>query len=240
MEPVLKEKRFIIPQNMLNMEKIIVTVLGVGGTGSHLIRELADVCYGLNHLTGKYLHVVAYDFDAIEPRNLGRSRFVPGDMGLSKTAVAISEANLGYGYCWENRHPDEFKSSPITFFCLDSLKVRKDYERLLMKDVRRGWNDDPQLLFDLGNDRFFGQLVMTDFGNSLVGLPATAQTSDDLNTPNCGDENWYERQDLFINRMLASFGAQMLWKLLSENKLTYNQLFWNSELMHVSTKLEMK
>lgn len=233
----LKQEAYYIPQKLLNMKQVKVNVIGVGGTGSHIIDFLAPLSYGLMHRSDKNLSVVAYDFDLVKDKNVGRSDFVRGDVGMDKNMIAINKANLGFGFNWRYEHPDRFEEAPINIFCLDSVDARKDYLQQITSMKTFDFHNEFQLLFDIGNDRDFGQVVMTDRERELVGLPPTNKTSEDIGTESCSDLDWYVSQDLFINKTMAMWTAQMIWQLFTAYQLDYNQLFWNSKLMTVSTKL---
>ena len=230
---------FYIPERLLRMDKIRVNVIGVGGTGSHVVDMLASLGYALLHRSEKLLDVSAYDFDKIEDRNIGRSDFNIGDTGRMKTEVAINKANLGYGFSWNYRQPNHFIPASINILCLDTEQSREEYIQVINKAGEFNQHDANLLILDIGNDRDFGQVVMTDSKGKLKGLPKQMKTSEDLNTPTCSQMDWYMHQDLYINRVMAMWATQMLWKLFRDYSIDYNQLFWNSNLMKITTKLEL-
>ena len=233
---------FYLDPILLNLEAYTVNVFGCGGTGSHLIDKLAVVAHALRETTGKRMNLTAYDFDTVSERNVGRSDFIIGDTDLEKTRVAISKANLSYGLNWRARSGDAgFNKAHFTFICTDSAKSRagimmatEGYSRCAEPDER------PYYIFDVGNDKDFGQIALFDLEGTLSDLDRPGATSESVGTVTCGERPLYAEQGLFINQMMAVLTAEMFWSFVSMLNLDYNQLFVNLGIMKIVTKLEWK
>jgi hypothetical protein len=236
-----KQMAFYLDSVLLNLDTYTVNVFGAGGTGSHLIAQLATVAYALGETLGKQIRLTAYDFDRVDKRNVGRSDFIEGDTDLEKTVVAISKANISYGLNWKSRCTDHtFGLGPahFTFICTDSAKSRE-----LIREATVSFKDAdpdarPYYIFDIGNDRDFGQITVTDVLGRLRDIERSGLTSESLGTETCGERPLFAEQGLFINQFMAMLTAEMFWTLLTQYNLDYNQLFANLTMMKINTKLE--
>lgn len=151
--------------------KILVSLIGCGGSGSQLLTELGRIhvaLRGTGHPGG--LHVVACDPDRVTEANRGRQMFAAGDVGQFKAAVLIHRVNAFFGVSWEARtekvetsllHPWQapYGALPahIVITCVDTPKARMDIHRMAtagrIRPVARYW-------LDLGNGADFGQVVL--------------------------------------------------------------------------------
>ena len=232
---------FYLDSVLLNLNTYTINVFGAGGTGSHLISQLATVAYALRETLGKSIKLTAFDFDKVDKRNVGRSDFIEGDTDLTKTVIAVSKANISYGLNWKARSTDHtFGMGPahFTFICTDSAKSRELIREATVSFKNSNAAERPFYIFDIGNDRDFGQITFTDILGRLKDIDRSGATSETVGTETCGERGLFAEQGLFINQFMAMLASEMFWSLLTQFNLDYNQLFANLSIMKINTKLE--
>lgn len=228
---------------LMNLNTYTINVFGAGGTGSHLIAQLAVVAHALKETTGKQIKLTAYDFDTVSPRNVGRSDFITSDTDLEKTVVAISKANLGYGLNWRTGDVMYKRINPshFTFICTDSAMSREEISGNTKSICKNCEPDErPYYIFDIGNDKDFGQIVMIDLNGTLRDIDRSGATSETIGTATCGERPLFAEQGLFINQFMSLLTAEMFWSFITQFNLEYNQVFANLSMMKTITKLEWK
>lgn len=62
-----------------------IIVVGCGGTGSHYIKELGRLLYGMK--AGDRVRLILVDGDSVEEKNLVRQAFLAQDIGRNKAQV---------------------------------------------------------------------------------------------------------------------------------------------------------
>lgn len=234
-------EKVYLNNRLLESEDYSISIIGTGGTGSHLIDRLATFAHGIGKTKDKTISLIAYDFDEIEPKNIGRSSFYNGDVGLSKSEVCISKANIGYGLSWKTALVSDFKPANFNFICTDSMESRIGYIELIKKhyDANTYHEDAPYYIFDVGNDKKFGQIIVLDMDGDLADIDRSQKSSETIGTVTCSEQEWYNQQDLFINQFMALLAAETFWKLINDYNISYNQMFVNTELMAISTQLKL-
>ena len=240
-----QEQLIYLNEVLINLGKYTVNVFGAGGTGSHLIDKLGALAYALRETTGKTITLRAYDFDKVSKRNVGRSDFALGDCEWDKTRIAVSKANLTYGLYWYHEEDiTKFIPAHFNFICTDSAKSRTEYIeklRTMALDEKLHGDEKPRYLFDVGNDRDFGQTVLLDLvEGKLADIDRTGLTSDTVGMETCGERPLFAEQGLFINQVMATLTAEMFWQFLTQYNLDYSQLFLNLGIMRMTTKLAWK
>lgn len=241
----METDRIYLNEVLINSSRYTVNVFGAGGTGSHLVDKLGAVAYALREVTGKTIILRAYDFDKVSERNVGRSDFSVGDCGWDKTRIAVSKANLTYGLYWYHEEDvEKFIPAHFNFICTDNLQSRMDYIgrlREMASDKKIQEDEKPKYIFDVGNDRDFGQVVLLDLKEGkLSDVDRTGLTSDTVGTETCGERPLFAEQGLFINSFMAMLTAEMFWQFLTQYNLDYSQVFANLSLMKIVSKLSWK
>ena len=233
-------EKVYLNNRLLESEEYTISVIGTGGTGSYLIERLATLTHGIGKTKDKIISLTAYDFDEVEPKNVGRSSFYNGDNGLSKSEVCISKANIGYGLRWQTARVSDFEPANFNFICTDSMESRIGYIKLIKEHYKNNTYSEntPYYIFDVGNDKGFGQIVILDTKGKLQDIDRTSKSSETIGTVSCSEREWYDNQGLFINQFMALYAAESLWKLLTEYNIDYNQMFINTDLMRISTQLK--
>ncbi len=234
---------------------ITVIIVGCGGTGSQMLSGLARIHHSLQAMDHPGLFITAYDGDEVSEINIGRQLFSPSDIGLNKADVLITRINRFFGTGWLSA-PRAFNSidredrANIYISCVDSVLSRKIIHKAL-KGMRGGHDQSTGYYWmDLGNSHRTGQIVLgtietvkqpesklttvSDLGNVFDLLPELHKMKDKDQSPSCSIAQALGRQDLFINSTLAQLGCALLWKLLTEVRITNRGAYLNLETMNVN------
>lgn len=241
---------------LLNPEhQITVNLIGCGGTGSQMLANLASLNSALIALGHPGLSVTAWDGDEITEANIGRQLFSPADVGNNKAVVLISRINRFYGFRWNAEpqmyglHGQENLSANLIVSCVDSAKARELIGKRLPKSRSNGQQYRGQKCFywlDLGNGKTSGQVVLgtvkeikqptSEKWKPVGKLPTVLQRFPDLKKyetadqgPSCSLAEAIGRQDLYINRAIALYGSDLLWKMFRQAKLETCGVFVNLE-----------
>ena len=233
---------------------ISVNLIGAGGTGSQTLTALARMNHALTELNHVGLSVRLWDDDVITEANLGRQLFAKSELGLYKSVALINRINRFFGTSWKadtlkfekdcfGRLPENAKAN-ITITCVDNVRTRFNVAEVLKEKVNYGsYRDEPKYWMDFGNSQFTGQVLLSTIGNirqpksekyeTVANLPFVtdefgellkqSETEDD--TPSCSVAEALEKQDLYINSVLAQMGSSLLWNLF-RNGLTENRGFF--------------
>lgn len=236
--------------------KITINVVGCGGTGSHVLTNLAMMNYSLVKLGRQPLFVRAWDPDEVTEHNVGRQIFSPADIGRNKAEVLIERINRFYGLHWH--HMDDTFSltgggharmgANFTISCVDTVKSRKGIDRYFHKthnDALRDQYYRTVYWMDVGNSRSSGQVILGTVrdvkqpGNGpCTTLPRFTQeypgAKDDRTQPSCSMAEALGNQDLFINKLMATYATHMLWEFLINYRLDYRGIYLNLADMKVS------
>lgn len=229
---------------------ITISLIGLGGNGSQMLTFLARINATLLALDHPGLHITAFDPDTISEANIGRQLFSEADIGRNKAHVLIERLNRFFGTTWA-AHGDVFpvnSKSPVksNFYitCVDSLKARRAIYKAISKfDYKSNHEHKPYYWMDLGNSSDFGQFILESLGpikqpksehetvDSLPGLfklfPAMLTKKEDKSVPSCSLAEAIEKQDLFVNSIVAVHAADLIWKMFREAKIEYHGAFIN-------------
>lgn len=216
--------------------RIDIVVVGVGGTGSFVLAELAALSYNLKLLERKELKITVYDPDIVEEHNAGRQKFFPCDVGRYKAEVLANRINRAYGtdIDYENRKvrmPDLAQAN-IVITCVDSVSVRKVISKHLRNKPMGFDYAKTYYWFDCGNSRDFGQIIMAAYARkkserlpSVIELHPTMK--DDPKEPSCSLRESLMEQSFMVNKITGVLLLEMLSTLLLDYNLTYSEVYFN-------------
>jgi PRTRC genetic system ThiF family protein len=223
-----------------------VVLVGSGGTGTHMLEGLAMMHKSLVDLGHNGLTVSVYDNDIVEEHNIGRQHFGWGDIGRNKANMAIERINRQYGLDWRSSpHHYQFNKASshngnILITATDSGKSRNLAQQMFKyamshqkkKPTNQEHEDLMRTLYwlDLGNDARIGQFVLAAH-DLPTAVDLFGQYSEVDEGPSCSAAESLRRQDLFINKTLATLACHMLWLLFRRGKLDYHGGFVNLETM---------
>lgn len=212
-----------------------ITLIGVGGTGSHVLDGLGRMNQALVMLGHNGLMVYAMDPDDVQPHNIGRQKFGWSDLSKNKAVQSIARCNRMYGTEW--LYKDELWTgvdmSNIMITAVDNNATRLKMQGLfrnpsIKKHFHHGVAKDHKYWLDLGNDDRYGQVVLGG-----PGIKTSIELLGENNFPNipakdsCSMEESLSTQDLFINQSIATIGLNLIWSLFRYGKIDYNACFLN-------------
>jgi PRTRC genetic system ThiF family protein len=222
-----------------------VLIVGAGGNGSAVLLGLPYLHQAMKvwgHAGG--IHVMLADGDLVSETNCVRQPFASADVGLNKATVLINRVNLFWGLRWqahtENFHKDSLRTNSagphLIIGCVDTRAARQ----AILSAVTRA-NDSTVYWLDLGNNASSGQYVLGQPLNAanhrnavrlrtvaeLYPEIADAEAGEDP-LPSCSAAEALERQEPFINQVLATSALAMLARLFRYGTLTHHGAFYNA------------
>jgi len=233
---------------LLNPEHpITVGLVGVGGTGSQMLNNLGRIHVALLALGHPGLHVTAYDNDVVTEANLGRQLFTRGELDINKAVALITRVNRFYGLQW-NAKPSLFDTTDIEhniiITCVDKVLIRNQIGQIYEHETIKGRAEEKNYYWmDLGNTKDVGQVIIGTNGmidqpkktkDTVAFLPNITKLFENLeehessdDTPSCSLAEALTKQDLFVNSLLAQYGANLIWKMFRELRLEHHGVFMN-------------
>ena len=231
---------------------IDIELVGAGGTGSHVFAALCDIAMTLPKVNDFHLNVRVWDGDTVSESNLGRQRFYPCDVGRNKAEVLVHRANAFLGLNFEaapeplsvkyGRLGAEY-TPRIVIGCVDSAAARR-----IIADTSIGSNS---YWLDCGNQQHTGQVILgqprsPSWKDAYGRLPTVMElfpalgdeAIEEAGGPSCSVAEAIARQDLFINRSVATAAGELLWALLRHGEINYHGRFLNTRL-GTATKLKI-
>ena len=135
-------------------------------------------------------------------------------------------------------------SHDIVISCVDTRAARASLHKAAFANRLSYW----KYWLDLGNDRSTGQAILgTPRGKSQPRkrtLPCATELHPTLmdtsipddDTPSCSALEAVERQGLFVNKMVALLGVDLLWQLLRDRQILEHARYFDLSNPHVSTR----
>lgn len=224
---------------------ITVAVIGAGGTGSNVVTQLARLNQALIGLGHMGLIVTLYDSDIVQPHNIGRQNFSPSDIDCNKASVLITRLNRFFNTNW-NAEPyhytDQSDVCNITITCTDTISSRKMVKNALSKWKRRKYKqpyNKPIYWLDIGNTYDKGQFVLStidgDLPDTFELFKQLQNQVDEDDIPSCSMIESLNKQDLFMNSLLAQMAVNLLWKMFRHGSIEYHGAFLNLSTLQTST-----
>lgn len=167
MEIIRPERRYRI--EIGRPERILIVLVGCGGTGSFLALHLARLMYHAREQHGLNMQMMFVDRDQVEEKNIGRQNFCCAEMGQDKArtlAVRYNRAfGLGIGFRVQRFEELEMeallKGQDRTFMlicgCVDNTPARRTIADAVGQ--RRVW------WLDGGNHDHSGQVLIGNRGD---------------------------------------------------------------------------
>jgi PRTRC genetic system ThiF family protein len=222
-----------------------VLIVGAGGNGSAVLLGLPYLHQAMKvwgYPGG--IHVMLADGDLVSGTNCVRQPFASADVGLNKAVVLINRVNLFWGLRWQ-AHPEHFHRDSLRttsagldliIGCVDTRAARQ----AIQSAVTRA-NDRTVYWLDLGNNASSGQYVLGQPLNSVnrrssVRLRTVAELYPEIADaeagedplPSCSAAEALERQEPFINHVLATSALAMLARLFRYGTLAHHGAFYNA------------
>jgi PRTRC genetic system ThiF family protein len=240
-------KYFINPAH-----RITIDLVGLGGTGSRVLNELARMNAALLGLGKPGLFVRCWDADIVEEANVGRGTFSAADIGEYKANILVTRVNRHFGTDWDSNlmNYKGNKASNILITCVDTIKARVSIGSTIEK--KQGKVDPFDQLYywlDFGNLQKTGQVILGTNGNInqpkikgvkgrlknvIATFPHLKKVKKESNAPSCSMAEALDKQDLFINGILAQFGCHLIWQLLKVGYIKNRGAYVNLENLIVN------
>jgi len=230
-----------------------VLVIGAGGNGSAVLFGLpylhhALIAWGFTN----GLQVTVMDADTVLPTNCVRQPFGTADIGQNKATILINRINLFHQLSW---HSDETFFSQGTqnntgssydntvdfvISCVDTRAARREMHEAF-NNVMGPWRSVRYWL-DIGNNASNGQFVLgqplncvnrrskTRLRTVTELFPSIMDTSlGEGPLPSCSAAEALERQEPFVNNVLATSALSMITRLMRYGQIDHQGAFYNAE-----------
>jgi PRTRC genetic system ThiF family protein len=250
METTKIKAHFTAPELLNPTNPITVCLIGAGGTGSQVLTGLTRMSHSLQQLGHAGFQVSLWDDDIITDANRGRQLFAECEVGLSKASALITRTNRFFGTSWkaiEKPFTNDTATGRAALYisCVDTAAARFEIAEVLSQlDTRGSHSDNPRYWLDFGNSKDSGQVILSTIGGikqpasekflPVGSLPQVTEEFAELlwqgdteDLPSCSHAEALERQDLFINSVLAQMGCSLLWQLLRQGLTTERGFFLN-------------
>ncbi len=190
-----------------------IIVVGCGGTGSHYIKELGRLIYGMNKKNS--VRLILVDGDYVEEKNLVRQAFLPQDIGRNKAQVMSEILRQAYGI--NSEFYDEYIDTPsdlsqlvedddivLLVGCVDNHQCRQSMHRFYQARQHC-------IYMDSANEYSAGEVVI---GSKIGGIEMYADRCGyfpevlEVNEPkrseeSCEDLNVSAPQHMLTNQLAA-------------------------------------
>jgi PRTRC genetic system ThiF family protein len=228
------------PIHKLNRSRTLhrVVVIGCGGTGSALIGGLPFLYQALTVAGYPGFYVIVADGDKVSATNCVRQPFSESEIGLYKSAVLVNRVNLFWGLKWQASTEYVTRKTQgkadIIISCVDTRAARLEITKSPLFRECVYW-------LDLGNTADGGQFVLgqpkNDRNRKTPGRLRTVaelfpeivnpglDNKDDL--PSCSAVEALEKQEPFINQILAYHALAILARLFRHGEISYHGGFIN-------------
>ncbi|WP_428774872.1 PRTRC system ThiF family protein [Vibrio sp.] len=214
-----------------------VALIGVGGTGSAMAKELIQLDTCLRALDANSgLSVTLFDGRNVTEANIARQSFFPSQVGHNKAEATVWTANNLYGKNWRAEGHLE-SNAQLAGFDLIITALDRPSTRF---EISRNATHRTQLWLDMGNDATSGQIVCGELTLADKLLPNIcdlydySQLSDeDADMKSCSADESITRQQLGVNQFAARLGAQILWNLLRNGELEVHGAYFDCQSLHV-------
>jgi len=231
-----------LPQGNWRNRRIVITIVGCGGTGSQIVTGMPYLHQALlasGHPHG--LQVFLVDGDRITETNCVRQPFSRSEVGLYKAVVLINRLNMFWGLDWEAvphfvRCGQDVPDSDILISCVDTRAARAAIARVVSLKSRRFlyWLDSGNLA-DCGQF-VLGQPLRKDRKDRAKRLPCVhelfpsivnAQADKRDRLPACSAAEAIQLQEPYINSTIANHVLALLARLFRYGRIAYHGGFVN-------------
>lgn len=239
---------------LLNGRHVDVLVVGCGGTGAAVAGGLPYLQQALVAAGHPGLSVTLMDGDTISPTNCVRQPFSRSEIGLKKATVLAHRINTFWGFDWRatprhlGRNEPGVHGVDIVIGCVDSRKARAAIKNVCFRTKAKYW-------LDIGNTSAGGQFILGEPGTSRTArgvarddraargtikpkrLKTVAELYpevvneklDDPSEPSCSAIEALERQEPFVNQVLATHALALLARLFRHGEISYQGGFVSIE-----------
>lgn len=223
-----------------NWDNITVTVVGAGGTGGYVVRDLARYFFALKEKGDpRRFKIRIIDADVVEKKNVLRQNFAPSDVGRLKAEALAARYSAAFGVeisiiprmITEENYMDDLcaETGHIVVGCVDNNAARR-----LIKDFVSSKHQRKTYWVDSGNERKSGQVICGinstwNLENKVpYRLPFVTdifpeilkEEEDSKDEMSCAERAVEEEQNIFINNDAAGHVLNFLRQIISGEKLS--------------------
>ena len=236
MHALVPRERCLIDERFMTS----ITLVGAGGTGSHMAEGLARMHFALRQLGHQGLSVTVFDDDAYEPHNAGRQIMRWQDVGVNKAHATVERVNRMYGTAWI-ASPSRFVPNHnmlmgnIIITAVDGGRTRNELQRQFRQKhafeesrYQSAHQDFSKTYYwlDLGNDERYGQVILGS-SKTATCVEFNGLYPEDEPKGSCSMRDSLLKQDLFINQSVATAGLALLWDLFRRPRVERSMIFVN-------------
>lgn len=224
-------------------ERMELTLVGTGGTGSALADALARIVYHARQ-KGKEVSLTLIDPDTVEEKNIGRQRFCQAEVGWSKASALALRLNAAFGLDIRAITKPfvldmviQRYSAPTTkklvIGCVDNYRPRQELAKLVERGNGHIWwldvgNAHHNGNVYIGNHHYANRNGVDEALRLCNGLPSPAVQDPALCLPDppvvsplsCADLTLLEEQSLMINTMMAAIAANYCYQWVIQGEIT--------------------
>ena len=242
---------------------IKVVMLGVGGTGGYIARDL----YRILHSTGRPVRFIICDGDNVEAKNLVRQNFIEHDLNRNKAQVLAERYASAFGmevefipqfiedesrlaeivtpdrYGYSHYAHDSIEEHVILIGAVDNHKSRKMCDSVFRKAKNL-------IYIDSGNGEHSGQIVCglrrkgRTYYKPVADLyPEILETDEDDKFPSelsCADAALAAPQSIAANLMAATAVVCMVYRIITEGTIEVQKIFFNTNLVQMQPTIHKK
>jgi PRTRC genetic system ThiF family protein len=229
--------------------RIVITVVGCGGTGAQVALGLPYLHQALLASGHPYgLQVFLVDGDIITETNCVRQPFALSEVGLYKAVVLIHRLNLFWGLDWEAlprfvSYGRDLPDSDILISCVDTRAARAAIARIVsLKSHRFGYWCDGGNLSDRGQF-VLGQPLRKGRKDRAKRLPCVHELFPSIvhtradrrdRSPACSAAEALTLQEPYLNSAIANHILALLARLFRHGRISYHGGFLNLATGQVS------
>ena len=224
--------------------RVNVVVIGAGGSGSHMVADLAVLHHSMIDLGHPHgLKVTVVDHDTVSEANVGRARYFSSDIGTFKAQTIVHRVNVCHGLDFvaiseelrEDGGGQVLHEADIVIGCVDTRRSRRSILRAMRNDPYR-WHSTYML--DLGNGADEGQVILGELprGTEEVRLPCVTDLFPEMLDerfdpvdagPSCSRAEALTKQSAFVNKMASAHAVTLLSMLFRFGQLDHSAVFFN-------------
>lgn len=243
---------------------VLIVLLGCGGTGGYIVRDLCRLLYALE----RPIRLILADADKVEEKNLIRQNFTPADLAANKAEVLAERYSGAFGLQL-TFVPKYIESS----YELKRLLTPQNIVVSIDSDGRRQWEQETPILvgavdnfktrqlcdqcfqslkdliyIDAGNAEYIGQIVCgVKRKGKLLYPPLSAVHPDILEKKDkfpselsCAEAAASSPQAIMTNLFAAMGVLDMLYKLLAEGNLDIPEVNFSSKSISMQPNLSYR
>jgi len=226
---------FIVP----NTPEVTITLVGCGGTGSHIAQALARLASHCRDTNGPYVQLVFVDGDTVEAKNVGRQLFSSSDIGKNKAQCLAARFGAVFGlsivafpHMLSQQRIANTSPYGILVGAVDSAAGRRAIASQLSSSYNwKAW-------IDCGNHEHSGQIVCgtaqskdamraaiqlgmcTKLPTAPLLYPELLKDAPARPRDDCAAAAMDNAQSLMVNQMMAAICGQYLYDLVIRRRLT--------------------